>query len=158
MKKNLLSFLLLILIAVPVIAQKSETDGEKSIQRKDMPKVVLAAFAKSYPTATIKGYAMEKDGGKTVYEIESKDGKVSRDVLYNPDGVVIVVEESLPYSEVPQPVRDAVSKNYPDSKVARCEKLIRGSSTQFEVLLKSGKRKLELVYEPNGEEVEKEVK
>lgn len=157
MKIYSLTLLLLIVLTATAIAQKPE-DEEKSVKRKDVPEAVLAVFRKSYPNASIKGYAKEKDDGNVVYEIESKEGKILRDVLYDPDGTVIVVEESLPYSKMPQPIRDVVSKNYPNGKVTRSEKLTRGSSTQYEVAMRMGNQEVEVIFEPIGTEAKKEVK
>ena len=46
---------------------------EKEIKRKDVPKAVLAAFAKAYPNAKAREFSMDKENGKTMYEIESVD-------------------------------------------------------------------------------------
>lgn len=131
---------------------------EQSLKKKDVPKEIIQAFQNSYPNANIKGYSKEKEQGKTVYEVESVEGKIHRDVTYNSDGILITIEESLPYNELPQPVRDAITKDYPKSKILTCEKVIRGSVTQFELTVKSGKQKHELVFNADGSLVKKEKK
>lgn len=132
------------------------TPQEETLQKKDVPQAVLKAFEQAYPMAKMKGLSREREKGKVAYEIESVEGKVHRDVTYNPEGSLISVEESFTFEELPQAVRDAIAKEYPKAKVLQCEKIIKGSSTQFEVVLKSGKAKYEVVFEPDGRIVEKE--
>ena len=159
MKKIAVSLLLVSLLAIPSMAQKSEKgDEEQTIKRKDVPKAILAAFVKSYPKAKVKGYSKETEEGKTVYEIESKEGTAARDVLYAADGTVISIEESLSYSELPDAVRNTITKEYPKAKASKCEKIIKGSITEFEVLLKSGKENVEVVIDSAGNVAEKEQK
>ena len=131
---------------------------EQSLKRADVPKAILDAFRTSYPRAAIKGYSKETDHGTVVFEVESVEGKTHRDVSYTAGGSVVSVEESLGYKDVPQPVRDAVARDYPKSKVRSCEKVIKGPTTQFELLVQSGKQKRELVFNADGTLAEKEEK
>ncbi len=131
---------------------------EQPVKKKDVPKIVLATFQQSYPKATIKGYAKETDEGTVVYEIESMEGTVHRDVTYTADGSVATIEESLPYADLPELVRNAVTKDYPKAKVSMCEKVTKGSTIQYELVVRSGKQKNELVYNTDGSLVTKEKK
>jgi hypothetical protein len=153
MKKSMLTLSIMILLTVPGFGQKNEYgDEEQSIKRDKVPKPVLAAFEKAYPKAHVKGYSMEKDNGKTVYEIESMDGDLHRDVSYDEDGTVVSVEESLPFAQLPKTVRDAVSKDYPNAKVTRSERILKDEKILFEIGLKSGKKTFERVYNPAGKQ------
>ncbi len=123
---------------------------EQPVKKKDVPKIVLATFQQSYPKATIKGYAKETDEGTVVYEIESMEGTVHRDVTYTADGNVASVEESLAYSELPESIRDAMTREYPNAKVSMCEKVTKGTVTKFELVVQSGIQKSELVFNADG--------
>ncbi len=159
MKTSIFTVVLLLALTLPVFPQnKANEESEQSLKRKDVPKTILAAFEQSYPKAKVQGYSKETDKGKTVYEIESKEGKTARDVSYNEDGSLVSVEESIQYSELPETVRGAIAKEYPKHKAVICEKIMKGTTTEFEVLLKSGKQKIEVVYNPDGSVVEKETK
>ncbi|RPH38057.1 hypothetical protein EHM92_01070 [bacterium] len=131
---------------------------DQSVQRKDVPPKVLEAFQTSYPRAAIKGYSKEIVHDTVSYEIESVEGKIRRDITYRADGSLVVIEESIPFVDLPEPVRSAIAKGYPKAKVNQCEKIIEGSTTQFEVQLASGKEKLEVVYNADGAVVRKEKK
>lgn len=127
---------------------------ESKVAAKDVPAAVIAAFKSAYPTATIKGYAREKENGKTFYEIESKDGNTGRDVLYNPDGSVAEVEETLAASGLPVGVREVISSKYPGAVVTKAEKTTEknaaGDKVGYEVIAKQGKKRISLEFDADG--------
>jgi len=129
---------------------------EQTLKKKDVPQSILKSFQEAYPKAKMKGFSKEKNEGKVVYEVESLEGKIHRDILYDADGAVVSIEESLAFAELPQAVRKAIAKEYPKAKITKCEKLIKGSTTQFEVVLKYGKGKYEIVFDTDGKIAKKE--
>ncbi len=157
MKRSSLVLFILVFAAAAMMAQSNE-DQEQSLKKKDMPKAILDAFAKSYPHAVVKGYSKEVENGAAEYEVESKDGTVSRDVSYAADGSVLAVEESMAYADLPEAARAAITKEYPKHTVASCEKATKGSTTQYEVHLKLGKKTTEVLFDANGAVVQKEPK
>jgi hypothetical protein len=132
--------------------------GEQTIDLKKVPKAVIIEFKREYPKAVIKGCSKETENGWTRYEIKSMDGNVTRDILYDPDGTAIVIEESIPRTALPQPVRDAIRKEFPKGRITRQEKVIKEDRIEFEVILKSGTDTLEVVYAADGTRVKKEKK
>ncbi len=131
---------------------------EQSIQKKDVPRRVLDVFHKSYPNVTAKGYSKEVEHDTLTYEIESVEGKVHRDVTYLADGTLVSVEESIPFADLPEPVRNALGTKYPRAKVSPCEKIMKGATTQYEVLVTSDSEKVEIVFDADGTVLEKEKK
>jgi hypothetical protein len=155
MKRFAATLLLLFAVLAFGAAQTNEAQ-ESTVKKSAVPKAVLAAFEKAYPHATVKGYAKEVEGGKAEYEIESREGAVSRDVSYAEDGTVLSVEESLPFAALPEAVRAAIAKEFPKQTASACEKVTKGSATQYEVVLKSGKKRTEAVFNADGTLVTKE--
>jgi uncharacterized membrane protein YkoI len=127
--------------------------GEKKITKKELPGEVLSAFQKAYPKATIKGLSKEEENGKTYYEVESLDGKTTRDISYLADGSVAEIEETIMASALPEAVRTSVSKEYPKGKIAKCEKVTRESTVEYEIHVAIGKATHELVVDPAGKVV-----
>jgi len=91
MNRIVLSVSAVSVLGLSAIAQEKE----KKITAKEVPAVVIENFKRAYPKAIIRGYANEIEDGKQYYEIESREGTTRRDVLYNPDGSVAEVEESI---------------------------------------------------------------
>ena len=128
----------------------SAQDKERKLTTKELPVAVLSAFQKAYPTATIKGVAEEKKDGKTYFEIESRDGKTSRDLLYEADGTVSEMEEGIALSELPEAAKSAVMAKYPKGKLIKAEKVTKGFQVSYDVEVKTGKRKLEVDVDASG--------
>ncbi len=132
------------------------TPPEQSLKKKDVPQSIIKSFEQSYPQAKIKGYSKEDNEGKVAYEIESKDGKINRDILYNADGSVISIEESMLVSELPQLVQNSLKSEFSNAKIIQVERLIKGSEQHFEVILKVKKLKFEIMFGADGKIIKKE--
>jgi hypothetical protein len=120
-----------------------------------MPKAVRASFEKAYPKATINACAKEVEGGKTVYEIASREGGIGRDVLFEADGGLILVEETVAIGDVPDPVQQAAHKKYPDGTITLAEKIMRGTMVRYELRVKNRDHLEEIVFDSGGKEVER---
>lgn len=129
-------------------------DQEQIIQCRKVPVAVRSAFEKTYPRARIKGCAKELEKNKTAYEISSVEGKKARDVLYYPDGRLIVVEETIAIGSLPTAVRQAVHKKFPNGEIILAEKLMRGSAVTYEFQIRHKGKTVEVAFDPQGKEVE----
>jgi uncharacterized membrane protein YkoI len=132
------------------------TAQEKRLKKTDVPKVILSAFEKAYPKATVKGYGSEVENGKTSYELETVEGKTHRDILYSADGTVIEIEEGMNVSDLPEAVLATIKKEYPKGSITSAEKLTKEESSGYEVVVKHGKKKTEVRLDATGKILEKE--
>jgi len=123
---------------------------EKKLTPKQLPAAVQAAFHKAYPAAKIKGASSEVENGKTIYEVESVDGKINRDLLYSEDGSVVEIEETIALKSLPDEVSKALKSETGKGKVEKAEKLTKGQTIQYEFVIVSGKEKREVVIDPSG--------
>ena len=139
---------MLFLVGTTVSAQEQEVSCE------DVPMAVHATFAQAYPKATIKGCAKEVEEGETVYEIASIEGETGRDVLYQADGMVIVIEETIDVGTAPDPVQQALHKMYPDGAISLAEKIMRDATVLYEFRVKNNDTLKEIVFDSSGTEVE----
>ena len=139
----------LLLASVSALAQESK------IKEKDVPPAVVAAFKSAYPNATVRGYAKETEKGKTFYEIESKDGATMRDLLYNPDGTVAEIEETIAATDLPAEAQQIIKAKYPIGVVSRAEKVTGGNTIKYEVSIRNGKRRTGLAFDADGKLLKK---
>jgi len=137
-----------------LVAVGGASAQEKRITKSEMPAPVLAAFAKAFPKAQAVAYAQEKEDGKTLYEVESKEGTIHRDVTFEADGKLVVVEESIDVKELPAAVRSALAKE--KGKCELAEKLIRGQVIEYEFHMKDGKSEFEVVMDASGKVLKRE--
>ena len=120
-----------------------------------MPRAVISAFESAYPQATIRGFAREKENSKVYYEAESGEGQKTRDVLYNPDGTVAEIEESIPAGDLPADAREALRAKYPGSVVTKVERITRGNVTEYEAHAKLGKKSVSMEFDSSGKPLKK---
>lgn len=124
--------------------------GHKKMTKRDLPASVVSSFEKSYPTAVIKGIGKEKENGATYYEVESMDGKTRRDLLYSPDGTLVEIEETISIAKIPQPVTKTFSEKFVGYSVVKAEKVTKGGEVSYELTIKQGKGKKEVVFDSAG--------
>lgn len=137
--------LALVLVAVAISAE------EQNLKKADVPAPVIAAFEKTYPNATVKGYSMGQHHGNTSYEIESVDGSTKRDLEYSAQGDVLEIEEELKPADLPPEVSGAVTKKYAGASIEKAEKKVKDGATVYEVKLLQDNAKIEVLVNPKGE-------
>jgi hypothetical protein len=146
-------------LAAPVAAQTATKPAAKptqSVKAADpaakLPAAVLAAFKQAYPKAIIKSASKEVDTGKTTWEVESTDGGLARDLVYNPDGTVVDIEEAVALETLPAVVTAAVKAQQPKATITKAEKLFRADKWTYELTLK-GAAKPSIELTPEGKVV-----
>jgi uncharacterized membrane protein YkoI len=103
------------------------------------PAAVRATIERETANATIKNVAKEVEKGKTQYEVETiVDGK-TRDLIIDPAGKVVVVEEALSLDAAPAAVQEALKKR---GKVLKLENVQQNGRTSYEAQVqgKDGKK------------------
>jgi hypothetical protein len=140
-------------------AEEAEKDEEKedavkpktgTVDLKILPPAVLNAFKTAYPNAVITGASKETEKGVTLYEVESVDGKLNRDLLYTADGKATEIEESIAPENLPAPVKQTLAKEYPGAKVLKAEILTKDGAKFFELSLQVKDKKVEVTIDPQG--------
>ncbi len=148
-----LSKFLVLFIALAVACAATAFCGEKTVNKKDVPLAVLKAFGSAYPKASIKNCIKDESSTGITYEIESKDGRVSRDITYAPTGEARETEERVFPADLPVAVLDALKAKYSQGAAKYAEKNIKGNTVTYEVLVRQGKKKAEVVFSEDGREV-----
>ena len=83
------AFATLLLLVIPAAS------AERKIKRSDLPAAVKAAVAVQSQGAKVRGFSEEKENGKTYYEAEFQVSGHTKDVLMDPQGKVVEVEEEV---------------------------------------------------------------
>jgi hypothetical protein len=69
-------------------------------------------------------------------------------------GKLVVSEEIVTCSTVPEPVKQAVEQKYPGGKVTLAKKLTLSDAVQYELRIKYKGKELEALFDPEGREVD----
>jgi hypothetical protein len=137
-------------VALAGAAEAPATETERAVTRAEVPHAVLAAFTRRWPHATVRGYSRETENGAVFYEVESREGEVTRDVSFHPDGRVAVVEESIRPATLPSAARAALAALQPPATVRLVEKVMRGDTIEYEVHVRQSGRVKEIHFDRDG--------
>ena len=110
---------LILVLTLPVLAQ------EKKIERSALPPAVEKAVQTETKDATIKGFAEEREHGKTFYEVETVIDGHTRDILFTSDGKIAEVEEEVAFDSLPTNVQTGLKKKASGAAIAKVESLSR---------------------------------
>jgi len=139
-----------LLASIASLLSFSALAQDVKLKKKQVPRAVISAFRSAYPQATIRGFAREKENGKVYYEVESVEGQTTRDVLFNPDGTVAEVEESVPNNDLPSAGLEALHSKYPGAVVTKVEKITKGDVTEYEAHARVGKKRVSMELDAGG--------
>lgn len=84
------------------------------------------------------------------YKIESRDGKLRRDIIYSADGTALEIEKRILPAELPGSVKQIIRKGYLKSEIKSADRLTRGKSVQYEVVISKGGENFEVVFDKGG--------
>jgi uncharacterized membrane protein YkoI len=143
-------FRTLSVVCVPVALTLAvaATAADKKVQMKDLPPAVQKAVQQEQAKgATIVGLASEVEGGKTMYEVETKVNGHTRDLLFTAAGVLVEAEEETPIDAVPAAVKAAFEAR---GKVLKIETLTKGKSVTYEAQIEKNGKTSEVVVNADG--------
>ncbi|MGJ0492007.1 PepSY-like domain-containing protein [Methylobacter sp.] len=126
--------------------------GEDDLSKDQVPKAVIAAFEKAYPNAKGAKFEEETFEGKAAYEVEYKENDKEYDLLYSADGTLLQKQEEIGLKSLPEPVAQAIKKDYPQAEIKEVEKMMKPDSTVtgYEVEIETDDKKIELELDVSG--------
>lgn len=122
----------------------------KRVKMSDLPAAVRKTVQEQTKGATIRGLSKEIEKGKTYYEVETTVNGKSRDVLIDPTGAMVEVEEEVTLDSVPAAARAAIQKSAGDGKILKVESVARGTSVTYEATVQKTGKKSEVKVKPDG--------
>jgi len=150
-------------LALFIQTNPTRADEEK-VPLDKVPKPVLEAVKKRFPKAEVLGAEKEDENGKTVYELQVKDGDAKMDLSVTPEGGLVAIEKAIAAKDLPKAVSDALATKYPKATFKIVEEIIKvkdgkDQPTYYEVLLVTAeKQTLEVEVAADGKVLGVEVK
>jgi hypothetical protein len=135
---------------VAVSAALLMADTEVKVKMQDLPAPVQKAARELLKSATLVGLNKEVEGGKTVYEVETKLNGRSRDVSLDSNGTVVEVEEETDISAIPAAARDALTRLAAGGKMGKVETVTAGSAVSYETVVTRAGRHKEVAVNADG--------
>jgi uncharacterized membrane protein YkoI len=134
-------------------------DTEEKVPSLDkLPAAVAKALKQQAGDSKITDLSKEKEEGKTVYEATFKKNGRVHDVTVDEEGKLVSDEETIPTSEAPEAIRDAIEREHPGGKIEKLERITEGKKISYEALLSSKGKREEIKFDTKGKVIEREDK
>jgi len=100
---------------------------------KKLPLAVQKTVEEQSKGAKIRGISKEVENGKTQYELELTVNGHAKDMIIDPNGAILVVEDEITLDALAPEVKAEVEKNIGQAKLLRLESLTKvGTLTGYE--------------------------
>ena len=130
---------------------------EKKIQRTDLPAAVEKTVAAQTQGATIRGFNEEKENGKTYYEAELTVNGHSKDILIDPTGAVVEVEEQVDFASLPIAVQTGLQARAGSGKLGKVESITKHDQVvAYEAKVVTNGKRTEIQVGPDGKPLDHE--
>ena len=130
--------------------------GVSATNQKDekIPAAAKSGFATKFPTTQKVKWGVEKPGE---FEAEFILNGVETSALVDAKGTLLETEAEIKESELPQPVKATLAKDFAGYKLDEIEKATDAKGVaSFEMEAAKGKDKLEISFDANGKLLGKE--
>jgi hypothetical protein len=92
----------------------------------------------------------EDERGKTFYEAETMRNGKSRDILIDPAGAVVEVEEEIGLDSLPAPAKAAIEHRAERGKILKVESVTSAGAVHYEATINKGGKKSEIAVNADG--------
>ena len=142
--------LLVLFVCMALVVGVSATNQKE----EKIPAAAKSGFAAKFPTAQKVKWSVEKPGE---FEAEFTLNGVETSALVDAKGILLETEAEIKESELPQPVKATLAKDFAGYKLDEIEKATDTKGvTTFEMEAAKGKEKLEISFDASGKLLGKE--
>ena len=135
------------LIVSAALALSADALADKPIQKKDTPLAVQRTIDEQSKGVTVRGLSTETESGQTYYELELTVNGHSKDLLIDPAGKIVSVEEEIPLASVPQAARGALEKH---GTILKVESVTKDGVVSYEAKVENAGKKSEVAVTAEG--------
>jgi hypothetical protein len=139
-------------------AEKTETEttAQEEIQPAEIPQVVMDALKAKFPDAVIEKWTKEKEGEVVLYDVEFQQLGHKFEADIKEDGSIHNWEQAVIAEELPDVVRQAAEKAYPNATFKEVMMITAVQDGQdslegYEIVLQTADEKeVEITIAPDG--------
>ena len=123
----------------------------KKLQQSDLPEAVQATAAKETAQGKVTGIWQRDQEGAVVYEVDLVVDGHARGVLINPEGVVVAVQEEVPWNKLDPSIQSGIQSQAGDGKVATVYSISRdGKLLRYIAIVDKGGQKTKVEVGADG--------
>jgi uncharacterized membrane protein YkoI len=145
------------LLAASLVVFGSAQASEKKVKMKDLPKAVQHTVHEQSKGAAMVGLSKEVEHGKTYYEVELKVNGHGKDILIDPAGAIVEVEEEVTVASLPPAVRIAIEAKAGKGRIVKVESITKNNTlVAYEAQVNTAGKKSEIKIGPEGKSIDGE--
>jgi hypothetical protein len=134
-----------VLFALPAMAQ------DKKLTRDQLPAAIQRTVDEQSKGATVRGFSMEKENGKTSYEAQLTVNGKPRDISMDSSGAITEVEDQVEFASLPDAVQAGLKKKTGQGKILKVESLTKKDKlVAYEAVVETAGKKHEVQVGPDG--------
>ena len=133
-----------------VLLTASMAAAERKVAMSDLPAAVQEAVRERTKGLAIVGIEEETEDGKTLYEVETKTGGKTRDMVFDATGKVVADEMEVALGSVPEAARTALVRAAGGGEITKVEAVTEDGITVYEAKIKNGGKTSEVVVGADG--------
>jgi uncharacterized membrane protein YkoI len=142
----------LLSLSLLLVVSTRAQDSEIPVKMKDLPQAVQKTVREQSQGATIRGFAKKLKDGQTFYEVELRVKGHSKDVLMDPAGAVVEIEEEIALASLPPVVKTAIENHAGKGKIMLVESIRKNAAVEaYEAQIKSGRTISEVKVSSDGQ-------
>jgi hypothetical protein len=147
------------IVAALFITAGAQAAGTK-IEKSDLPDEVRKTADREGGDATVTGYSQDTDEyGGTVYGVDLVVNGHARTILIGEDGVVVEIDEEVPWDRLPADVQAGLKAQAGAGKVGRVESITTdGKVVGYQAEVDTDGAKSEVSVGPDGKPIEEPQK
>lgn len=145
-----------VLAALVLATPVTSPAWEKRVKIDDLPAAVKQTVLEVSKGLKLRELTREVENGETFYEAELEVDGHTRDVIMDASGAIVLIEEEVDWSLVPEAVRAAIEKAAQGRKILFVETLTRNDQIEaYEAHVRKGWwRETEIKIDPEGRPIE----
>lgn len=144
-------------LAALVLATSATSPAwEQRVKIDDLPAAVKPTVLEVSKGVKLRAVTQEVEKGETFYEAELEVNGRTRDVIMDASGAIVLIEEEVEWSLVPEAVRATIETAAQGRKILLVETLTRNDKIEaYEAHVRKGWwREMEIKVDPEGQPIE----
>jgi len=141
----------IVAIHIAAAASAQANAQAKKLKESDLPEAVQATAARESAQGKVTGYWQRDQDGAVIYEVDLVVDGHARGVLINPEGVVVVVQEEVPWNKLDPSVQSGIQSQAGDAKVGTVYSISQdGKLTRYIAIVDKGGQKTKVEVGADG--------
>ena len=150
-----LAFALLIVACfsfmVPAQGQGQGQETERPVRLKDVPQAVQLQVRNLSRGANVRGLSVETKDSQTYYEVSLNVKGRIKDVLIDPEGKIVEIEEQIPLASLPPAAKGGIVKHAGKGRILVVESITKDNTiVAYEAHVRTAGKISEIKVDPDG--------